>query len=82
MSFAACENFQMTRMSCEYTKIDCIIKILTVPLETKTLFEEPSFSKTVTIPGLRTASVGTCFGRIPKEPLNDGTSTCFTLALA
>lgn len=52
--------------------------MVTVPLETKNFLVLPSFSKTVTTPGFRTASVGTWAGRIPKLPLKDGTSTCFT----
>lgn len=52
--------------------------MVTVPLETKNFLVLPSLSKTVTTPGFRTASVGTWAGRIPKLPLKDGTSTCFT----
>lgn len=53
-----------------------------VPLETKTFLTLPSFSKTVTTPGFKTANVGTCLGKIPKLPENDGTSTCLTEALS
>lgn len=49
-----------------------------VPLETNTLLTLPSFSKMVTTPGFNTAKVGTCLGKIPKLPENDGTSTCLT----
>lgn len=56
--------------------------IVTVPEETKTFLTVPSSSYTVTTPGFNTAKVGTCFGKIPKEPENDGTSTCLiTLSL-
>lgn len=41
--------------------------------------EEPSSLKTVTTPGRSTCSVGTWAGRIPKAPVNVGTSICFTL---
>lgn len=53
--------------------------MVTVPLETKIFFTAPSFSYTDTTPGFSTAKVGTCLGRIPKLPENEGTSTCFTL---
>merc|ERR1712212_501799 len=54
--------------------------MVTVPELTKIFLEVPSFSKTVTTPGLSTAREGTWLGRIPKLPENDGTSTCFTSA--
>ena len=54
--------------------------IVTVPDDTKILLESPLCSYTVTTPGFSTARVGTCFGKIPNEPENDGTSTCLTTA--
>lgn len=54
----------------------------TVPLETNIFFDVPSSSYTVTTPGRRTANVGTWFGKIPNEPLKDGTSTCLMFLLA
>jgi hypothetical protein len=52
--------------------------IVIVPLDTKIFLTLPSFSKTVTTPGFKTANVGTCLGKIPKAPEKEGTSTCLT----
>jgi len=54
--------------------------MVTVPDETKNLLASPLSSMTVTTPGLRTANAGTWLGRIPKDPENEGTSTCLTAA--
>ena len=54
--------------------------MVTVPEETKNLAASPLSSITVTTPGARTANAGTWSGKIPKDPENDGTSTCLTLA--
>lgn len=51
-----------------------------VPEDTKIFLESPPCSNTVTTPGFKTARVGTCFGRIPNAPENDGTSICLTTA--
>lgn len=49
--------------------------MVTVPDDTKIFLVEPPSSYTVTTPGFNTASVGTCFGRMPNAPEKEGTST-------
>ena len=54
--------------------------MVTEPEETKNFLIAPSFSNTVTTPGLRTANEGTWLGKIPKDPEKEGTSICLTAA--
>lgn len=54
--------------------------MVTIPELTKNFLEVPSPSKTVKTPGFRTARDGTCAGKIPKLPENEGTSICLTFA--
>lgn len=54
--------------------------MVTLPEDTKILLESPPCSYTVTTPGFKTARVGTCLGKIPNAPENDGTSICLTTA--
>lgn len=69
--------FYLSRGAASSAKI-CTLESLftvTVPLLTKYLCEASS-SYTVTTPGFRAASVGTCCAIIPKSPDREGTSTC------